>query len=90
MSDDLIDIRHVSEIVRKKFGMDDNAEDYEDGQRMLAARERVGMLPTPGARTIKSLSPDVFDGNTALSEAKSNMEILRERRLGRLSKGDEK
>ena len=81
-----INVERVADFVRKQMSEGENAEDFEDGQEMLARMKATGRLPSAGLRTIKGLSEDMFDGENALKDVKGNLGALQDRHNQRLRK----
>jgi len=81
-----INVERVADFVRQQMSEGENAEDFEEGQEMLARMKAVGRLPSAGLRTIKGLSPGMFDGNNALKDVKGSLGVLQDKRNQQLRK----
>ncbi len=78
------DLSRVGKMVRDKMTKGEFREDFAEGQDMLEAMNAVGRLPSVGARTIKGLGDEVFDGLSGVLAKDIDLDGLREQREAKL------
>ena len=81
-----IDLDRVMKLTREKMAGSEYAEDVEAGANMMSAMEQVGRLPSVGARTIKGLDDNVFDGMSGVVAKGMDLDGMREARDSKLIK----
>ena len=90
MAEEFINYERAFDLVRQKAAGGKNRQEFIEGQRFIESREAMDLMPPVGARTIQGLDDDIFDGDTALSDMKGKLDVLREQRDARLTKRNDK